>query len=73
MEDVYLPADMSRLEAKCSKLILDCIDWEKEDESKDTLHDIGNLYDLLYQMYCAKFTPDGIKKRDVDSMRAFVD
>ena len=48
MEDVYQSQDMQRLESRCSKLILDCVDWEKESEDKETLHDIGNLYDILY-------------------------
>ena len=51
---------MALLEQKCSKLILDCVDWQQIEE-KDTksLQDVGNLYDLLYQIYCTKLTPSG--------------
>lgn len=38
------------LEQKCSKLILDCVDWEKIDgeDTEAAIQNVGNLYDLLY-------------------------
>ena len=45
-----------RLEASCSKLILDCIDWSKDSEFKT---DPVNLYDVLDQVYCAKLSIEG--------------
>jgi hypothetical protein len=42
-----------RLESRCSKLILDCIDWNHDWQNSG---DVSNSYDLLYQLYCAKLT-----------------
>ena len=53
---------MDLLEQKCSKMILDCVDWHEIDESKETdklVKNVGTMYDLLYQVYCAKLTAEG--------------
>lgn len=47
---------MGGLEVTCSKMILDCVDWESD--SLD-FTDIGKMYDMLYQLYCEKLTEDG--------------
>lgn len=57
--DVYGRTDLMRLESRCSKLILDCIDWTKFSEFK---MDPTDLYDMLYSIYCAKLTQDGHPK-----------
>jgi hypothetical protein len=56
LEEVYTQGDLARMESKCSRLILDCVDWSHDDIEAIS---VGNLYDLLYQVYCAKLTPDG--------------
>jgi hypothetical protein len=66
--DVYTPYDLKRLESRCSKLILDCIDW-----SHTSKMDLIELYDVLYSLYCAKLTEDGHPKNYEDQLRAFID
>lgn len=48
---------MLRLESRCSKLILDCIDWNHDGQNSA---EVANAYDLLYQLYCAKLTAEGL-------------
>jgi hypothetical protein len=48
-----------RLESRCSKLILDCVDWTKFSKFKI---DITDLFDMLYSIYCEKLTPEGHPK-----------
>ena len=38
------------LEQKCSKMILDCVDWKQLDGTDTTkaIQDVGNAYDVLY-------------------------
>ena len=67
---------MDLLEQKCSKMILDCVDWGKleivegdrfgeygkfyeNSLSQKHVSDVAHLYDILYQIYCAKLTVDG--------------
>ena len=45
-----------RLESRCSKLILDCVDWTK---FRDFKMDPVDLYDMLYSVYCARLTREG--------------
>lgn len=66
--DVYTPYDLKRLESRCSKLILDCIDWSHAFKMDPT-----ELYDVLYSLYCAKLTEDGHPKNYEDQLRAFID
>ena len=52
---------MDLLEQKCSKMILDCVDWNKLEESgnADSMRDVAHMYDMLYSIYCAKLGVDG--------------
>ena len=54
-------SSMDLLEQKCSKMILDCVDWGRLDEegSKDAMRDVAHMYDMLYSIYCAKLSTSG--------------
>ena len=54
-------AQLDLLEQKCSKMILDCVDWQllDADDGSDALQDIGHMYDMLHSIYCAKLGPEG--------------
>lgn len=56
LDSKYSAERMGGLEVTCSKMILDCVDWESD--SLD-FTDIGKMYDMLYQLYCEKLTEDG--------------
>ena len=62
---------MDLLEQKCSKMILDCVDWQNM--SSDALHDIGHMYDMLYSVYCAKLGVDGQEYSVEQALRESVD
>lgn len=55
-----------RLESRCSKLILDCIDWREFYRFK---MDPTDMYDILYSVYCAKLTKEGYPKTYEDQLR----
>jgi hypothetical protein len=57
---------MMRLESRCSKLILDCIDWREFYRFK---MDPTDMYDMLYSVYCAKLTKEGYPKTYEDQLR----
>ena len=44
--------NMALLEQKCSKMILDCVDWRHIDNNSEkdetVISNVGNMYDLLY-------------------------
>lgn len=65
---------MGLLEQKCSKMILDCVDWRKIDSKndKETVQNVGNTYDLLYQVYCAKLTEQGSDYSSEQALRRFI-
>ena len=52
---------MDLLEQKCSKMILDCVDWQRLDSDVDSqsMQDVGHMYDMLYSIYCAKLGEEG--------------
>ena len=52
---------MDLLEQKCSKMILDCVDWQRLEDSgsSDSMRDVAHMYDMLYSIYCAKLSVDG--------------
>ena len=52
---------MDLLEQKCSKMILDCVDWQRLEDSgsADSMRDVAHMYDMLYSIYCAKLSVDG--------------
>lgn len=55
--DTKYPLDkLGGLEATCSKMILDCVDW---DSKQLNYVEVGKMYDVLYQIYCAKLTEEG--------------
>ena len=69
MKDVYAnESDLMRLETKCGKLILDCIDWTTADGAK-----VSELYDLLFSVYCAKLTQEGQPLESEQALRTFID
>ena len=54
-------------------MILDCVDWHEIDESSNaTIGAVGKLYDLLYQVYCAKLTLAGSELAQEKQLRAFI-
>jgi len=59
------------LEQKCSKMILDCVDWQEINTTK-AVQDVGNSYDLLYQVYCAKLTSEGADLGQEKQLRSFI-
>lgn len=61
---------MMRLESRCSKLILDCIDWREFYRFK---MDPTDMYDMLYSVYCAKLTKEGYPKTYEDQLRQYID
>ena len=65
---------MGLLEQKCSKMILDCVDWRQIDTLKDkeAIQNVGNTYDLLYQVYCAKLTEEGSDLSSETQLRRFI-
>ena len=65
---------MALLEQKCSKMILDCVDWRQIDpkNDKETIQNVGNTYDLLYQVYCAKLTEEGSDYSSERDLRNFI-
>ena len=65
---------MALLEQKCSKMILDCVDWRQIDpkNDKETIQNVGNTYDLLYQVYCAKLTEEGSDYSAERDLRNFI-
>jgi hypothetical protein len=56
LETRYTVEQMGSLEAKCSKMILDCVAWDSK--GLDFL-EVGKMYDMLYSIYCAKLNPEG--------------
>lgn len=50
-------------------MILDCVDWDDENTEAAA---VGNLYDLLYQMYCAKLTPEGLPYAHETQLRNYL-
>lgn len=55
-------------------MILDCVDWRQLDANAGTsaVQNVGNLYDLLYQVYCAKLTPEGSEISQEKQLRSFI-
>lgn len=57
-------------------MILDCVDWGQISESKEgksaAMQNVGNMYDLLYQVYCAKLTQEGSELAQENALRDFI-
>jgi hypothetical protein len=56
LDSRYSREQLGGLEATCSKMILDCVDWDRDDLD---FVELGHMYDMLYQIYCAKLTDEG--------------
>ena len=50
LTDHYDKEGLDRLYTRCSKLILDCVDWG--DKSLD-FSNVTHAYDILHELYCA--------------------
>lgn len=48
--EVYDNETLDRLYGRCSKLILDCVDWN---DMRVHHHDVAHVYDILHELYCA--------------------
>jgi hypothetical protein len=46
-----------RLYTRCSKLILDCVDWS---DMKLEFSDVTHAYDILHELYCAQLSTNGL-------------
>jgi len=57
--------ETGRAYARCSKLILDCVDWHKTDLD---FTNVAHAYDLLHALYC----DDGLPQTEVKKLREFV-
>ena len=66
---------MDLLEQKCSKMILDCVDWQRLDldAESEEMRDIGHMYDMLYSIYCAKLGAEGQEYSVEQALRESVD
>ena len=66
---------MDLLEQKCSKMILDCVDWTRfdADEDSEAMQDVGHMYDMLYSIYCAKLGVEGQEYAVEHALRNSVD
>ena len=62
---------MDRLYARCSKLILDCVDWQSPSVS---FSGVTHAYDTLHELYCASLsvTKGGLPFSQVKQLREFV-
>lgn len=63
----YSTEQLDSLEAKCSKMILDCVAWDRKGLD---FAEIGKMYDMLYSLYCAKLSDEGQefnRERDIRS------
>merc|ERR1712228_228219 len=75
MEALMDRSQMDLLEQKCSKMILDCVDWQRLDSDPDSqaMQDVGHMYDMLYSIYCAKLGIEGQEYAVEHALRASVD
>lgn len=60
---------LSAMEAQCSKMFLDCIDWDSDNIN---YAELMKMYDMLYQLYCAKLTEEGQDLRREQNIRNWI-
>jgi hypothetical protein len=68
LDTMYSSEALGSLEAKCSKMILDCVDWD----SQLDFTEVGKMYDMMYQIYCAKLTEEGQDYKREQNIRDWI-
>lgn len=69
LETRYTPEGLGSMEMKCSKMILDCVDWDADNLDSS---EIAKMYDMLYQIYCGKLSEEGLEYSREKHLRDWV-
>jgi hypothetical protein len=68
----YEEETLDRLYSRCSKLILDCVDWT---DSRLSFANVTHAYDIIHELYCAQLSQSkgGLPISQVKALRKYVE